>query len=83
MRPMYDYTITRFVMINVMLVRGKHLREIIELELCVVRSMSKNGVSALPRRWPKYYDTGHALIAHQIGNSALTASNPSTHAVDH
>ncbi len=30
MRPMYDYTITRFVMINVMLVSGKHLREIIE-----------------------------------------------------
>ncbi len=80
---MYDCTITRFVMINVMLVRGKHLREIIELEVCVVRPTSKIGASANPRQWPLYYDAGHALIAHQIGNSALTAASPCTRAVDH
>ncbi len=83
MRPMYDCTITRFVMINVMFVRRKHLREIIELEVCVVRPTNKVGASACPRQWPLYSDTGHALIAHQVENSALTAASPCVRAVDH
>ncbi len=82
MRAMYDYTIKKFVMINVMLVRGKHLREIIELEVCVVRPTSKVGASAFPRQWPLYSDTGHALIAHQVENSALAAATTCTHAIN-
>ncbi len=53
------------------------------IKVCVVRPTSKVGASAYPRQWPLYYDAGHATIAHQIGNSALTAASPCMHAVCH